>query len=66
MENKKFLKSMEERGFNILSGKTRISIGMGNSHIYDKSKGYDYAFVNEKVQDRISEFRIEEKVNSDY
>lgn len=41
-------------------------IGMGNSHIYDKSKGYDYAFVNKKVQDRISEFRIEEKVDSDY
>lgn len=64
---KKLMESMQEKKFSVLNGKTEGD--WEGEYTYIGAKGntvIDYIFVNEKIKEKVIEFRIEERVNSDH
>lgn len=64
---KKFIQAMMEEGFYIMNG--RIRGDWDGEYTYIRARGstvINYIFVNANVQDRVREFRIEERVDSDH
>lgn len=64
---KKFIQAMMEEGFYIMNG--RIRGDWDGEYTYIGARGstvINYIFVNANVQDRVREFRIEERVDSDH
>lgn len=67
MENKRFIQTMKEEGLYITNGRTKKN--WEGEYMYIGARGstvIDYVFVNEHIQDRIREFIVEERVDSDH
>lgn len=62
-----FMEILQGEGFNVLNGRTKGD--WEGEYTYVGARGstvIDYIFVNEKIQDRVSEFRVGERVDSDH
>ncbi|XP_020289886.1 uncharacterized protein LOC109857707, partial [Pseudomyrmex gracilis] len=64
---RKFIDSMIENGLNVLNGRTNGD--WDGEFTYVGARGstvIDYVFVNELIVDKVTEFKVEERVDSDH
>lgn len=62
---RKFMELMQERSFSIMNGKTRGD--WEGEYTYVGARGntvIDYISVNEGIHDKVTEFRVEDRVDS--